>query len=193
MNRVFKLVDLRGEWPDNPLDLLTRERGRQAFRRFEQELKQVSDDETLVLDCSGIPLMDSSFLDESILNLFQRLIDGVYGNRFVAITHISQDALYNMAGATKNRGMKAAIPVKNSAGWTFIGPKIGERWEANLDAAAQRLVRTGELTARDLADQLHISINSASNRLRRLHALRLAKRTPEKNESGLSHRYTPIA
>ncbi len=193
MNRVFRLVDLRGEWADNPHDLLTRDRGRRAFRRFVQELKRVPDDQTLVLDCSEIPLMDSSFLDESILNLFKRLIDGEYGNRFVVVTHISQDSLYNMAGAIKNRGMKAAIPVKNSAGWSFVGPKIGQRWEANLDIAAQRLVRTGELTARDLADQLHISINSASNRLRRLHDLRLAKRTAERNETGLLHRYTPIA
>ncbi|MCL5952199.1 MAG: hypothetical protein M1132_10850 [Chloroflexi bacterium] len=193
MNCVFKLADLRAEWADNPIDLLTRPRGKMAFRRIDRELRKVPDGGTLVLDGSGIPVMDASFVDEAILALFAGVLAGSYGNRFLVLTNISEHTLYNLAGAVKNRGLKSPIPVKDQKGWHFIGPQLGERWTAALDTAAQHLVRSGELTARQLADDLHISINAASNRLRHLHQLRLAKRADVTDQTGFSHKYTLIA
>ncbi len=193
MNYAFKLADLRALWPDQPIDLLTRPRGKVAFRRIERELLQVPEGGTLILDGSGIPVMDASFVDEAILELFTAVLAGSYGNRFLVVTNISEHTLYNLAGAVKNRGLKSPLPVKDSKGWHFVGPQLGERWTAALNTAAEHLVRSGELTARQLADDLDISINAASNRLRHLHQLRLAKRTEITDQTGFSHKYTLIA
>ncbi len=187
MNRLFKLVELAHLLDNKSPDLLTRDLGRRAFRYFEREMKQTPEGETLILDGKDIVLFDSSFFDEAILNLFVKLVGGEYGNRFLLLCDITDDSVDNVDGAIKRRNLKNAIPIKNSDQWRFVGAL-----EPNLEETARFLVRKKQLTARELADLLKIEINNASNRLRRLHELRLAKREELSSESGLYHRYSAL-
>ena len=187
MSHLFKLVDLAHSLDNESPDLLTRDLGRRAFRYFEHELKQTPEGQTLILDGKDIILFDSSFFDEAILSLFVKLVGGEYGNRFLLLYDISDDSVVNIEGAIKRRNLKNAIPVKNRDQWRFVGTL-----EPNLEETARLLVRKKQLTARELADLLKIEINNASNRLRRLHELRLAKREELSSESGLYHQYSAL-
>jgi len=187
MNRTFKLADLARSLDVQYPDLLTRDLGRRAFSCFERELRQTPECQTLILDGKDIILFDSSFFDEAILNLFVKIVAGEYGNRFLLLCNISNDSLVNVEGAIKRRNLKNAIPIKNHAKWHFVGTL-----EPNLEETARLIVRRGQLTARELADHLKIGINNASNRLRRLHELRLAKREELSSESGLYHQYSAL-
>ncbi|CAG0984784.1 hypothetical protein ANRL3_02369 [Anaerolineae bacterium] len=187
MSRLYRLIDLARILDNKSPDLLTRDLGRKAFGCLERELKQTPEHETLILDGKDIILFDSSFFDEAILNLFVKLIAGEYGNRFLLLCNVTEDSVVNVEGAIKRRDLKNALPIKNRAQLRFVG-----NLEPNLEETARLLVQRKQLTARELADYLKIGINNASNRLRRLHELRLAKREELSSESGLYHQYSAL-
>jgi hypothetical protein len=185
---VQSLDELRKDLGAKNADLITRDLGRKAFSKLEEKLEALPEPSTLVLDAKGIYLIDSSFFDEAILTLFIKLTEGEYGQRYLLLINSSDDSLFNIESAIKRRNLKGAFPMKKVDGtWHFFGAL-----EPNLKEALDRLVKKGNLTARDLASYFDIGISNASNRLRRLYELHLARRTEENTEAGLSHRYFPI-
>jgi len=189
MNRICKLLEVGHNLGTDSEYFITRDLGRKAFRFFEQELEKTPVGDTLIIDSQGVVLMDGSFFDETVLNLVENLVtENKYGQRYLLLTNVSEDSLTNLDGAISRRKLKVAVPVKNEEVWRFIGAL-----EPNLDEAAKLLMSEKELTARAVADRFKIGISSASNRLRRLNELRLAKRIEESTETGMSHRYFLIA
>lgn len=188
MNQIYELSEFLKSVAIESSDLLTRDLGRRAFKNFESQLKQTTQGDTLILDAKKIKLIDSSFFDEAMLNLFSDLLEGKFGNRFFTLINVSQDSLVNIEGAVARRKFRAAFPVRDSIEvWHFVGAL-----EPNLQETIKTLLQRKELTARELADGLEIEINNASNRLRRLFELRLAKRVQESSETGLFHRYATL-
>lgn len=188
MNQTYDLSEFLKHVEIESSDLLTRDLGRKAFKIFEALLKQTADGETLILDSKDIKLIDSSFFDEAILNLFSQLLEEKFGNRFLTLVNVSQDSLVNIEGAMARRKFRSAFPARDRNGvWHFAGAL-----EPNLQETVKTLFQKKELTARDLANRLDIEINNASNRLRRLFELHLAKRVQESSETGLFHRYLTL-
>ncbi len=166
----YDLRELNRIYERDSADLLTRSFGRKAFTILERELKRTRVGDLLVLDASKISLIDASFADEALLELFVKLQHGRYGDRYMALASPSDDTLDNIEGALTRKGLKFPFPtigLENEI-------KLIGALEPNLRETFELLMRTRKLTARDLADKLHISIYNASNRLRRLHDIRLA-------------------
>lgn len=168
---------------DGP-DLLTRSFGRRAFPVLENELQNVPDGQTLLLDCREVTVMDTSFVDETLLELGARLGEGRYGDRYLILQDPSPEVVDNLEGALARRRSKVAFLMLQGTGRRIIGhiePNLAETWRLALELA--------ELTARELADRLNLEINTASMRLRKLHDARLLSRREVITQDGRQHVY----
>ena len=139
----------------------------------------------LVLDSADVRVMDSSFADEALIELALGLVDGRYGDRFLVLANPTEATCENIEGTIARRKAKLALLIQSGDRAVILGhieANLGETW---------RLVQTsGELTARDLADRLHLEINTASTRLLKLYQARLLARTDVMTSTGRQHIYT---
>lgn len=165
-------------------DLLLRDFGRRAFPVLERQLTDTQAGETLCLDCTGVSVMDTSFADEAVLELALGLVEGKFGDRFLMLCEPSPATIENIEGTIARRKAKAAILVSRAQQVGLIGEV-----EPNLRDAWQRVTRAGTLTARQLADELGLEINTASMRLYKLFRLRLVAREEEVTVNGRQHIY----
>lgn len=165
-------------------DLLLRAYGHDACPILEEALLAVPDGETLALDFQGVSVMDTSFADETVLELALGLVGNRYGERYLVLGGPSQATIENLEGTIARRKAKVALLVRNASGLAILGhvePNLTETW---------RLVRKSvELTARELANCLELEINTASMRLRKLHTARLLRRKEEISAEGRQHVY----
>lgn len=164
-------------------DLILREYGQMAFPYLEQELVATPLHETLVLDCSGVRVMDSSFVEETVYELALRLLEGRYGERFLQMQEPSAAVRVNLEGTIARLKSHVTIVALTPE------PALIGHIEPNLAATFHLVVQQGSLTARMLADTCGLEINTASMRLRRLYAARLLMRQEEVSLEGRLHRY----
>lgn len=165
-------------------DLLLREFGQRAFPTLETELRRVPEGSALILNFDDVSVMDTSFGDETILELALGLIANNYGNRFLVLEEPSRATLDNLEGAIARRRVKVALLVKHGGLVQVVG-----QWEPNLAQAWELVQRAGSLTARALADRLELEINTASTRLNKLYKARLLARQEEVTSTGRQHIY----
>ena len=140
--------------------------------------------EALCLDFAGVSVMDTSFGDEAVLELALGLVDDRFGDRFLILHEPSSATIENMEGTVARRKAKVAILVHRDSRLGLIGEV-----EPNLRDAWQRVSSAGTLTARRLADELGLEINTASMRLHKLYRLRLLSREEDVSASGRQHIY----
>ncbi len=178
LTELFPLLDVPGP------DLLLRNYGRQAFPVIEGALLRVPVGDSLHIDFAGISVMDTSFADETILQLALGLTASHYGDRFLVLNEPSQATIDNLEGTIARRKAKIALLVRHDKKLSYIG-----HLEANLASVWQIVHQTGQLTARQLADQLGLEINTASMRLRKLYDGRLLRRHEEVSAEGRQHVY----
>ncbi len=184
----YDLIVLNKIFQRDSTDLLTRSYGRKAFKILERQLKDVRVGDILVLDAGKISLIDTSFADEALLGLFDKLQHGKYGDRYIALASPSADTSDNIEGALTRRRLKFPFPTITSDNNIELVGAL----EPNLRETFEVLVRARKLTARDLADKLRISIYNASNRLRRLHEIRLAIRSRDSADAVTVRSYLPL-
>ncbi len=178
MARLFEALDI------SPPDLLLREYGRRAWGILERELLEVPSGYALTLDLAGVSVMDTSFCEETVLQLARSLVAGQYGDRFLVLERPSPATLDNIEATIAWRRAKVALPVREGQQTRIIGhlePNLGETWRLALEV--------GVLTARDLADRLGLEIGAASMRLRKLYDTRLLTRREEITSGGRQHVY----
>lgn len=181
---VYAMSDLLSYLQVEGHDLLLRDYGRRAFSVLEERLMAVSPGGTLALDLRGIRVMDTSFADETIVELAVSLLANKYGDRFLILQEPSAATIENIEGTILRRKVKVALPVMTGSGTELIGmvePNLADAWGLTQQA------RT--LTARQLADQLGLEINTASMRLHKLYRLRLLAREEEVTGAGRQHIY----
>ncbi|MCA9330432.1 DUF4325 domain-containing protein [Candidatus Saccharibacteria bacterium] len=179
MAQLFPILGVTGP------DLLLRDYGRRAFALLEEKLLQVSVGQALVLDFRGVSVMDTSFADETVLELAMGLNEGRYGDRFLILDSPSPATVDNIEGTIARRRVKIAMLVRDADGIRLVGhvePNLAEVWKMTL--------HTTTLTARGLADQLGLQLNTASTRLHKLYNARLLARTEEITSAGRQHIYT---
>jgi len=184
MSRLFAELAIPGT------DLLLRTYGLRAYALLEVELRTVPLGRALVLDFAGVSLMDTSFADESVLELALGLVEGRYSDRFLILERPSPATVYNLEGAIARRRViakhraKIALLVREQERMRVIG-----RPEPNLSETWDRVVKGGTLTARVLADELGLEISAASMRLHKLYNARLLARREEITAVGREHIY----
>jgi predicted transcriptional regulator len=179
MRKLFGMLDI----PEP--DLLLRDYGRQAFPLLEQELREVPAGHALVLSFEGVRVMDTSFADETVLELALGLSLDRYGERMMLLEQPSPATLDNLEGTIARRRAKVALIIREGSEIRLIG-----HVEPNLLEAWQLIKERKELTARDLANVLNLEINTASMRLHKLYNARLLARHEEVTSSGRQHIYT---
>src|SRR6266700_5946660 len=180
LTRLFAVLGIPGP------DLLLRNYGQRAFPTLEHALKVVPPGQALVLDFAGISVMDTSFADETVLELALGLSQDKYGDRWMVLAEPSPAAIDNLEGTIARRKAKVALLICKEDQMYLIG-----HVEPNLLEAWQLVYEKSELTARELADQLGLEINTASMRLHKLYDARLLARREEITPSGRQNIYMP--
>ncbi len=175
---------LLGELGVSGSNLLLRSYGRRAFPILEAELLKIPLGQTLILDFEGVSVMDTSFADETVIELAVGLAEERYGDRFLILQQPSEATVENIEGTILRRKEKVTFLARRKNDQELIG-----HLESNLAEAWNLALRDGELTARSLADMLRLQINTASMRLHKLHKARLLVRREELTPMGRQHVY----
>lgn len=178
LKHLFSLLSISGP------DLLLRNYGQRAFPVLEHALKEVPTGQMLLLDFEGISVMDTSFADETVLELALGLSQNKYGERWITLEEPSPATVDNLEGTIARRKAKVALLIHKEGQMVLIG-----HVEPNLSEAWQLVCQKTELTARELADHLGLEINTASMRLRKLYDARLLARREEITSGGRQHIY----
>src|SRR5713101_3746255 len=176
MTRLFAHLGIRGP------DLLLRNYGKRAFPVLEQALQEVPLGQALLLDLEGVSVMDTSFADETVLELALGLSQDKYGDRWMVLEEPSPATIDNLEGTIARRKAKVALLIRKEGQMRLIG-----HVEPNLMEAWQLVCERSELTARELADLLGLEINTASMRLHKLYDARLLARREEITPDGRQH------
>lgn len=164
---------------------LTREKGEEAYRLLKEHLRRTPERCALVLVFPPGQVVDASFADESLIRLAERLAAGEFGERGALLEGLTEDSVHNLEAVIRLRGVKLVfLLVGPGDGWRHVGPLEPSLSEALALAALRR-----EITAPELARELELALNTANNRLKRLHALRLLWRHHEVSEKGLRYIY----
>jgi predicted transcriptional regulator len=182
LSELFGVLDVPGP------DLLLRAYGEQALPLLEAKLLGVPEGRALVLSFAGVRIMTPSFADATIVALLRGLRAGRYGERYLLLAEPNEETLVGLAGTFErrlHRSLKLAIVLRCGGAYRLFGPV-----EQNLQAAWQLVAERGTLTARELADELRLEINTASTRLLKLHDLGLLARREEALPNGRQHIYT---
>jgi DNA-binding transcriptional ArsR family regulator len=178
MRKLFGFLDI----PEP--DLLLRDYGRRAFPFLEQELREVPTGHALILSFEGVRVMDSSFAEEAVLELALGLTSNKYGDRMLILEQPSPATIDNLEGTIARRRVKVALLIRDGSEMRLIG-----HVEPNLHLTWQLISERGELTARDLANDFGLEINTASMRLHKLYEAKLIARHEEVTSSGRQHIY----
>lgn len=164
---------------------LTREKGEEAHWLLEERLRNTPERCALVLVFPPNQVVDASFADESLMRLGEKLAGGNLGERVTLLEGLTDDSAHNLEAVIRLRRTKLVfLLVDREGGWRHVGPL-----EPSLEEALALAIRRREITAPELARELELALNTANNRLKRLHALRLLWREHEVSEKGLRYIY----
>jgi hypothetical protein len=189
MDTVFKMSALFGTIEDlySP-DLVTRQLGLCAYVPLREAVMRMGSEGALVLDFSEVRVMDSSFAGASILKLQREIIAGDHGEKYLLLTGTTESTEENVDATIKGHGLKLGLQVVDrNKQWRLLG-----QIEPNLDQTLILVNQRGTLTARELADQADMAINTSSNRLKKLFDLHLIRRIEETTENGRQHVYKSL-
>jgi len=157
--------------------LVTREEGRLILSEIERQLYEQSQESILVLDFTNVKFIDLSGADEVIAKLASRVRSGEYGGRRVVVTNLTEQHLYNIERALQDKGL-ALLQVTN--GTVSIIGALNKYLLETFMFVTQKV----STTARELADEANIPINTASTRLLNLFNEGLVARVEDSTVTG---------
>lgn len=173
--------------------LISRVNGRGFLACFREIVRGVPASTVTDLDFSAVTLMDASFADEVFGQLAsERGHDGV-GIGPIVLVSINADSCSNLEYALSSRPSREAglrncvVPIGNDGQLQLVG-----KYEEHVRQSFHLLLRRKELTARDVAAELDLSIAAASTRLKTLFDLGLALRVETRDEQGRQYTYYGI-
>ena len=163
--------------------------GKQAKEIIISKISELSSGDSINLDFHNIVLSDVSFDDEVAIEvqLYIRKRD----NLLLFISNLAKDVYENLeaALALREHKYKQRIQILNKTDDKFgLYSYIGSL-EHNLHETFDLLKNGRQMTARDVADEFNIEINSASNRLKKLYDAGLLLRREQIDTNGKSHIY----
>jgi len=164
---------------------LTRQKGNQAFERLKQQVQEQLEGSAILLLFPKEQLIDVSFLDETIIRLWEDMSKGQCPSCTLLLQGLTPDTIANLEAAIEFRHLKLAfLVVEPSRQWQCVG-----QLELSLRETLNLLSERDSLTAPELSELLKLAINSASNRLKRLYDLHLIRRDYEVTNKGLQYTY----
>ena len=166
--------------------LVTRAYGRVFMRALEHVLSEHAEASTIILDFTGVAILDASFADEVFGNFATQRARRQRSGPCVGLRGLSPSNLENLEMALASR------PIREPGLRNCVLPIIGIQGEvALLGKVETYIVDTFEFlkkykscTARELADELELDIGAASTRLKGVADLGLAYRIETRDAHG---------
>lgn len=164
---------------------LTRLKGEQAYERLKSRLQKVAEGNALLLNFPLEQLMDVSFLDETLIRIGEEMAKNQFPQRTLLLQGLTPDTIVNLNAAIEFRNLKIAfLAVESEGQWQCVG-----KLELSLRETLELLWEQSSLTAPELSKLKQLAINSANNRLKRLHDLHLIRRDYQVSNKGLKYTY----
>ena len=148
----------------------TRERGAKVRADIAEALREIDQDEPLLLDFEGVQLISFSFADEVVGRFVQDRAAGELGERAIVVLNASDEIVHPVRSSMERR--KLIVAHATSRGVELVG--AAEHVQATFEAAQ----RKGEFRTPELAAELGISIPALNNRLKPLLAAGVLARQP---------------
>jgi hypothetical protein len=150
--------------------LVTRETGAAVRSAIVRRLAALEERAVLLLDFSGVGIIDFSCADECLAKLVLRLNAGEYGEKYLCIEGLGPSQRENIQVALERKKLPALLLGSDGTLECFgsLTPYLRE--------TLQFVLSRGAVSARELADALGLELTAASTRLINLHRLRLVRR-----------------
>lgn len=183
-----KSIDLKAYAKQNELheSLVFRPIAKKIYTQALKDIGEINSEDIIDCDFKGIKMCDVSFADEFIINLQKKLLQ--INNSLLRLINIDECVSENIEAAlmfrNKKERTKLCLLIYSNNKYSLIG-----ELENNLNETFMALLIQNEITARHIAQQFAIEINSASNRLKKLFDLRLIMRYESIDENGKQHIY----
>jgi len=177
--KVYRIIDLMDENLTNgSKNMVTRETGRIIREAIEVKIQKEQEEMIIILDFSGIGIIDFSCADEVAAKFIARLNLKEYGDKYLFFSGLTPSQEENITAALEKKKL-SLLSLKENGGWKLLGI-LNPYLKDTLDLVMARK----SLTARELADLTGIEINSASTKLLNLNKARLAIRVREALPNG---------
>ena len=177
--KVYRIIDLMDENLTNgSKNMVTRETGRIIREAIEVKIQKEQEEMIIILDFSGIGIIDFSCADEVAAKFIARLNLKEYGDKYLLFSGLTPSQEENITAALEKKKL-SLLSLKENGGWKLLGI-LNPYLKDTLDLVMARK----SLTARELADLTGIEINSASTKLLNLNKARLAIRVREALPNG---------
>ena len=147
----------------------TRLEGERAREKLEALLRAVPDGGQVRIRLDGLEVLSTSFADELIAKVYQRVVGGEFGDRTMVLDTPSLDLAEGIDVKLAQR--RLAMICLHDGGWRLIGfhtPVLTE--------TLTRIIEKKQTTARELAEELDLQMSACVNRVARLADLRLIRR-----------------
>lgn len=174
--------------------LATRLNGQRFLPLFADMLRQLPADQSLLVDGTGVAILDASFADEVFGVVASGRAHAEWKGKCFALCGLSDDNIKNVEVALDSRAVHSTglrncvLPVVDGVGRNLAARLIG-KVEGHVRESFATLLHERTLTARTLADGVGLDIHAASTRLKVLHDLGLATRTEMRDGHGREYVY----
>jgi DNA-binding transcriptional ArsR family regulator len=176
-----------------PMVLVTRPVGEMFSPILEQALDQLPETVAVILDFTGVEVIDGSFTDEIFGKMALRRSRREGPPRCLILQSLGPAVLENLRITLTSRQVTVDRGIRNCVFPALLGggrvELIGKA-ERHVLQSFDLLRSRGTLTARDVADVLELDIAAASTRLKVLYDLGLALRTEVRSEQGKEYLYS---
>lgn len=178
MSYKIDMLEIGKEISSSPNILAFRPNGERARYIIQEIIRSNADNQTFILDFASINLSDTSFLDETIVELTYNCQQHKYNERLVAFENMSEVLLENLHSAILLRydRKKLYIPVADlSNNHLKIIPNKDDSLMSSLENSLKQLLdkiyysSSKKITAIELAEQEKIQLNNAATKLKRLY------------------------
>jgi len=181
---LYKL--LKEELKNGSSDLVTRPSGQVIRERVERDIGKEKDGEIISLDFSKIGIIDYSCADEIAAKLISRLLSGEYGDRYIVLTGLNENQKENIEVALERKEL-AVIGMMRDKEKVLIGSL-----NKYLSDTLELILKKGNITAKELSEEMKLEPNASGMRLLNLYKKRLVKRIEAMQDSGKVWSYERI-
>ncbi len=176
---IYALKELMGQVLTNgSKNLVTRETGKVIREAIENRIQDEPGGTIVILDFSGVGIIDFSCAEEVIAKMTARLNNMEYGDKYILLSKLTLNQEENIHAALESKKL-LALSLKGAEKPKYLGvlnPYLMDTLEFILERKS--------ITARELADLTRVEINTASTKLLNLYKARLVSRERVSLEEG---------
>src|SRR3989344_3901194 len=160
---------LKEELKNGSNDLVTRPTGQILRERIERDIGKEDDGAVIALDFSKIGIVDYSCADEIVAKVISRLLSGEYGDRYIVLSGLSENQRENIEVALERKELAVMAEMRDKEK-VLIGSL-----NKYLSDTLELILKKGNITAKELSEEMKLEPNASGMRLLNLYKKRLLK------------------